>query len=105
MDTSNALHSDTNFLLKERQTLSRMVKAFLFVFCLIALGHSVNGLNMRPIIGILDKPCSGDAPYLEPYGNSYFTADYVKWLQSGGARVVPIPHNLPPQYFFYFDHD
>lgn len=29
-------------------------------------------------------------------GNSYFPASYVKWLESGGARVVPIPYDSAP---------
>jgi hypothetical protein len=73
------------------------MKAHYLFLCLFILYQAVNSLNLRPIIGILDKPCSGDAPYLEPYGNSYFTADYVNWLSSGGARVVPIPHNSSPE--------
>ena len=29
-------------------------------------------------------------------GASFFPASYVKFLESGGARVVPIPYDLPP---------
>jgi gamma-glutamyl hydrolase len=28
-------------------------------------------------------------------GASYFPASYVKWVESGGARAVPIPYTLP----------
>ena len=28
-------------------------------------------------------------------GHSYFPASYVKWLESGGARVVAIPYDAP----------
>ena len=46
----------------------------------------------RPIIGILSMPNSVYAPSL---GNSFFPASYVKFLEGGGARVVPIPYDLP----------
>lgn len=43
---------------------------------------------MRPIIGILTQPYQSDS---SPY--SYIAASYVKYLESAGARVVPIFHN------------
>jgi gamma-glutamyl hydrolase len=47
--------------------------------------------NTRPVIGILTLPYSG------PYnGTSYFPASYVKWVESGGARVVPIHYDASP---------
>merc|ERR1712232_842206 len=47
--------------------------------------------NNRPIIGVLDQP--NDDPYLAPYGQTYIPASYVKWLESAGAQVVPVPYN------------
>jgi len=47
-------------------------------------------LNFRPIIGILTQPTDG---VLTSYGTSYIAASYVKYAESGGARVVPIFHN------------
>eukprot|EP01116_Phalansterium_solitarium_P015696 TRINITY_DN3492_c0_g1_i1.p2 TRINITY_DN3492_c0_g1~~TRINITY_DN3492_c0_g1_i1.p2 ORF type:complete len:308 (+),score=88.69 TRINITY_DN3492_c0_g1_i1:55-978(+) len=44
----------------------------------------------RPIIGILSQPVGSD---LAQYGSSYIAASYVKYLESGGARVVPIMYN------------
>lgn len=49
--------------------------------------------NLRPIIGILSLP--NDVPGYSQF-TSYFAASYVKFLESGGARVVPIPYTLPP---------
>lgn len=46
-------------------------------------------LNNRPIIGILDQPSPN---YLSKYGDTYLTASYVKWIESSGGRVIPIPH-------------
>lgn len=47
-------------------------------------------VNMRPIIGILTDP----NPYTQWAGQSYFPASYVKWIESGGGRVVPVPYTL-----------
>jgi len=41
----------------------------------------------RPIIGILTEP---NPPERLKYGKSYIPLDYVQWVESGGARVVPI---------------
>ena len=62
--------------------------------------------NNRPIIGILAVPgdhsnCttlvhalpSGAAP------SSCFHSLYVKWLEAAGARVVPLPYDLPKPAF------
>ncbi|MEW5313377.1 MAG: hypothetical protein WDW38_004948 [Sanguina aurantia] len=50
-----------------------------------------SGLTDRPMIGILTQP--GDVAY---DGESYISAGYVKWLESAGARIVPIPYDLEP---------
>jgi len=58
------------------------------ILCLITLNLiTINCLNVRPIIGILSQPTDGD---LTPYGNQYIAASYVKYIESAGARVVPI---------------
>jgi gamma-glutamyl hydrolase len=54
----------------------------------VALGAAE---NTRPIIGVLTQPATGA---LAKYGASYIAAGYVKWLESAGARVVPIHHTL-----------
>jgi gamma-glutamyl hydrolase len=52
-------------------------------------------LNNTPIIGILTQPYSGESPAgLPSSGLSYIAASYVKYIESGGARVVPIFYNL-----------
>ena len=52
---------------------------FVFVVCV------VSAENTRPIIGILDQD----------YGTShtYIAASYVKWIESAGARAVPLFYN------------
>lgn len=46
-------------------------------------------LNDRPIIGILTQPTALDA-----FHDSYIMGAYVKWIQQGGARVVPVYNTL-----------
>jgi len=47
-------------------------------------------LNDAPVIGIFDQPLNGGS------GSSYIAASYVKYLESSGARVVPIHYRSPP---------
>eukprot|EP01116_Phalansterium_solitarium_P004814 TRINITY_DN1597_c0_g1_i1.p1 TRINITY_DN1597_c0_g1~~TRINITY_DN1597_c0_g1_i1.p1 ORF type:complete len:320 (+),score=84.04 TRINITY_DN1597_c0_g1_i1:885-1844(+) len=54
---------------------------------------SCSGLNDRPIIGIVSQPTPS---YLSQFGASYVVADYVKWVESSGARVVPIFYDADP---------
>ena len=49
-------------------------------------------LNNRPIIGILAQSTKGTP--VEKLGTSYIDAAYVKYIESSGARVVPIKTSL-----------
>lgn len=40
--------------------------------------------NVKPLIGIMTQPCH------ECPGRSYIAAGFVKWIESAGARAVPI---------------
>eukprot|EP00118_Oscarella_pearsei_P025896 m.308990 g.308990 ORF g.308990 m.308990 type:complete len:312 (+) comp45233_c0_seq1:73-1008(+) len=55
--------------------------AFAFVLSLISLAATV---NERPIIGILTEGTTSQ------HGTLYLAASYVKYIESSGARVVPI---------------
>jgi len=69
------------------------MRTALFVLCLFGV---VQALNNRPIIGILDQP-SGDG--LNYSGNkTYLAANYVKWIESSGGRVVPVWFNGTEDY-------
>ncbi|XP_067888007.1 gamma-glutamyl hydrolase-like [Heterodontus francisci] len=48
-------------------------------------------LNQRPIIGVLAQETSRS---FQKFGSSFVAASYVKYLESAGARVVPISINL-----------
>jgi len=50
-------------------------------------------LNTRPIIGILTQPSSWPTMY-DPEEYSYIATSYVRYLESAGARVVPIKYDL-----------
>ena len=55
-------------------------------------------INDRPIIGILAQECQ---PYFteELCSTSYIAASYVKYIESAGARVVPVLINQPEEYY------
>lgn len=61
---------------------------FVFIFFVVSLLFEVSGLNDRPVIGILTQPSRTCEKIGK--GNSYIAASYVKYLESAGARVVPI---------------
>ncbi|XP_019954906.1 gamma-glutamyl hydrolase [Paralichthys olivaceus] len=44
--------------------------------------------NDRPVIGILTQMVSDDV--LKPWGKVFIPASYVKYIESGGSRVMPI---------------
>ncbi|XP_017322561.1 gamma-glutamyl hydrolase [Ictalurus punctatus] len=49
-------------------------------------------LNDRPLIGILAQEVTDSE--LRPYGATYIPSSYVKYIESGGAQVIPIRLNL-----------
>ncbi|CAL1608278.1 unnamed protein product [Knipowitschia caucasica] len=60
-------------------------------------GDHVTNLNHRPIIGILAQENLQEDR--SPQGTSYIAASYVKYLESAGARVVPIRINRPEEEY------
>src|SRR4051812_12028512 len=59
--------------------------SWLVVCCVSVMSrvHVVYGTD-SPVIGIFDQPLDGAS------GKSYIAASYVKYMESAGARVVPI---------------
>lgn len=53
------------------------------------------GTFKSPIIGILTVPVSKVKRSHNDNIKSYLADSYVKWVEMSGARVVPIPYNLP----------
>src|SRR3989454_7027209 len=73
----------------------------LFGTCNCSSGDFVNN---RPIIGILSQEYhSSDGNHvkdgIDGVTYSYIAASYVKYLESGGARVVPIHIDKPLSYY------
>ncbi|KAI3695276.1 hypothetical protein L1987_78271 [Smallanthus sonchifolius] len=53
-------------------------------------------LNYRPVIGIVSHPGDGASGRLSNATNaSYIAASYVKFVESAGARVIPLIYNEP----------
>jgi gamma-glutamyl hydrolase len=65
--------------------------SFVGASLLAGLVGAASAGNPRPIVGILSMP---NTAYAASHGFSFFPASYVKWLEAGGARVVPIPFDL-----------
>ena len=57
--------------------------------------------NKRPIIGILSQDIGSDGVASSAKFNhtSYIAASYIKWVESGGARAVPILINQSDEYY------
>ncbi|XP_041793553.1 gamma-glutamyl hydrolase [Chelmon rostratus] len=45
-------------------------------------------VNTRPVIGILTQIVTDEV--MKPFGSTYIAASYVKYIESGGSRVMPI---------------
>ncbi|XP_075506480.1 gamma-glutamyl hydrolase 2-like isoform X1 [Primulina tabacum] len=58
-------------------------------------------LNYRPVIGILSHPGDGASGRLNEASNaSYIAASYVKFVESAGARVIPLIYNEPKDILY-----
>lgn len=67
---------------------SALLFCFLMCLAMASASQAQSQMDLRPIIGILTQPYQSDnSPY------SYIAASYVKFVESAGARVVPIFHN------------
>ncbi|XP_034397945.1 gamma-glutamyl hydrolase [Cyclopterus lumpus] len=66
---------------------------WLFASCLCchnAMPTRLNqeAVNDRPVIGILTQIVSDEV--MKPFGRTYIPSSYVKFIESGGSRVMPI---------------
>ena len=48
--------------------------------------------HTRPVIGILTVPVPENK---QSHSHSYLPSSCVKWVETGGARVIPIQYGLP----------
>lgn len=61
--------------------------------------RTIECINNRPIIGILTQPA--EDVFLQ-WGTSYIAASYVKFIESGGGRVVPVLYPKKKKNIFFF---
>lgn len=62
--------------------------AALLLFLLLVVGQAeVGEATTRPVLGILSQAADGP---LRAYGEEYIAASYIKFIESAGARVVPL---------------
>lgn len=67
-------------------------------------------LYYRPVIGIVTHPGDGASGRLTNATDaSYIAASYVKFVESGGARVIPLIYNDPQEnllkvLLYYYRH-
>ncbi|OVA16139.1 Peptidase C26 [Macleaya cordata] len=60
-----------------------------------------SSLYYRPVIGILSHPGDGASGRLNNDTNaSYIAASYVKFVESAGARVIPLIYNEPQEILY-----
>ncbi|XP_061096302.1 gamma-glutamyl hydrolase [Conger conger] len=71
-------------------TVNYNMKSFICLFVFIVLPAVLTKeMNNRPVIGVLAQELYKPLPL----GSSYIAASYVKYLESAGARVVPVKIN------------
>ncbi|KAG7480780.1 hypothetical protein MATL_G00060030 [Megalops atlanticus] len=73
---------------------------YLYAVCVsdgFPTGHLEGSVNDRPIIGMLTQEVVDDG--MMRFGKTYIPASYVKYVESGGSRVMPIRLNQTlPEY-------
>uniref|UniRef100_A0A8C6WXB2 folate gamma-glutamyl hydrolase n=1 Tax=Neogobius melanostomus TaxID=47308 RepID=A0A8C6WXB2_9GOBI len=68
----------------------------LFTSCITAMPARMN-TNDRPVIGILTQIVTDEE--MKPYGETYIPSAYVKYIESGGSRVMPIRVTCTTEYY------
>ncbi|KAK7113495.1 gamma-glutamyl hydrolase-like [Littorina saxatilis] len=75
-----------------------LAQCFLLLLCLPSFATALLPppfVNYRPIIGVLAQ--QSETPDLP--GDTYINAEYIKFLEFAGARVVPILVSKPASYY------
>ncbi|KAK3789568.1 hypothetical protein RRG08_016247 [Elysia crispata] len=86
---------DMNMLLQLLLCLAWSFEASATSASVVSMTMDQRTVNNRPFIGILTQPTSSK------YGDDYILSNYVKYLESAGARVVPIRGKERPEYYRY----
>merc|ERR1712166_3436 len=84
-----SLHAD---MLPPSMPFSVLLTAVVALICIVECTATIND---RPIIGIMTQPLGTENS--TPKGQTtYIAASYVKFIESGGARVVPVHYDATP---------
>jgi hypothetical protein len=68
--------------------------------CLVSFSSSTTTPSTRsPVIGILSQPNVDHDNNGVDHNGFYIAASYVKWLEAGGARSIPIPYDATNKLF------
>ena len=73
---------------KAQNTVKTMLRLLLLVSSCLLLFRRVDGSAATPVIGILSQPFH----FKDGRADNIVASSYVKWLEMGGARSVPIPY-------------
>ena len=71
----------------------RLLAALIVAMGTVAALANTSISNPSPVIGVLAEPSTSLGHNVG--GTSFIAASYVKWLEAAGARVVPLPFDLP----------
>jgi gamma-glutamyl hydrolase len=73
-------------------TMNRLFSLIVCTFFISFCSRKVDAILSKrgPIIGVFAHPIAEHGEYI--------AASYVKWIESAGGRVVPIPYNAPKEY-------
>ncbi|XP_072290026.1 gamma-glutamyl hydrolase [Eucyclogobius newberryi] len=90
---------------KSHLVISRnMLNNLAAVTCLLFASHVTatparfgENTNNRPVIGILTQIVTDDV--MKPYGKTYIPSGYVKYIESGGSRVMPVRVTYDAEYY------
>jgi gamma-glutamyl hydrolase len=95
-----ARHFHPNNMMRRRNRpllLVVLATALIITIVLVATSASAfsasSPITRSPVIGILSQPDPDNADVF------YIAASYVKWLEAGGARSIPIPYDASNELF------
>lgn len=81
----------------KRDSLENLVLLLvLSVGIVTALDPPMSRTQYQPVIGVFTQPSNDLNQTIYPADKyQYISSSYVKWLQTSGAKVIPVPYDLP----------
>jgi gamma-glutamyl hydrolase len=74
-----------------------MASKLFTLFCVAVCVAGQNATNNRPIIAIFSAPSTSKSAGCEG-SCDYLAASYIKWVESAGGRVVPVPFHASHEH-------